>query len=302
MIFTRTKSGLNNYAKFFSVDVTVFVEGRTACDKASGRIPKIGSEIQTSDELFHHAVLTNYSANCSFKIKSLGSKSDLAGYAKKVADGHVKNCLLIYDSDYDCVISSWVAPPWSLRTNGYSWESDLWTPGMCEDVIALFSGGRAWDLGAFRSQLAGATRRIERLSRIEVFCRIYGLNLIVPNGSSVGIKLDLSCQSLIPSSEVDRVISSIKKGLRDCRDKRLDKQLYGVIKGFDYCNLVRGHLWEAICITLIVASLKRIGVQGSLSIAAIRNVALGLFKTNVAQYLLPAAQVHYMNQQVRAGI
>jgi hypothetical protein len=97
-------------------------------------------------------------------------------------------------------------------------------------------------------------------------------------------------------------MAKVKKTFRACRDDVFNQSITEISAKFDYSNLVRGHLWEAICVTLIVATLKKIGIHGSLTINSIRNVALGIFKNNVEKYLLPSAQVHYSSQQKTAGL
>lgn len=301
MSFTRTSSGLKNYAKFYRVDITVFVEGRVENSVEKSETAKFAAQSQTSDELFHNTVLRTFSPAHKFKVKSVGAKTNVEAYAKKILSGDAQNCLLIYDSDYESVISSWVAPAWSMRTNGYSWENDLWNMKLSEDLIDLFAGGRNWNKTEFHRKYEQAAKRAERLGRIEVICRIHGLNLIIPNGKSIGISLDARCPSIITAREVSRLSAKIKQalGTADQREILAAKSLTG---GLDYCSLIRGHLWEAICITLIVATLKSIDIQGALPANMIRNVALGLFKDRADYYLSQSAQLHYARQHRRAGL
>jgi hypothetical protein len=189
-----------------------------------------------------------------------------------------------------------------MRTHGYSWESDLWTPKICEEIVELFSGGREWDRDLFRDRLSEASARVLRLGRIEILCRIYGLNLIVPKSKSVGIKLDGKCRAIIFADEAKRIISAVKGELKGNRATAFYNEIAKMTHQFDCCNAVRGHLWEAICVTLIVAALKKANVEGALSINSIRNVALGLFKASPTNYLTQQAQKHYVSQHRRAGL
>ena len=301
MSFTRTTSGLRNYAKFYRVDITVFVEGRT--DDTQGNVKQVQftAQSQTSDELFHNAVLNTFSPTQKFKVKSVGAKSNVDAYAKKIRSGHAPNCLLIYDSDYESVISTWIAPAWTMRTKGYSWENDLWNLSLCEDLVNLFAGGRDWDRKGFRNRYQLAAKRAERIGRLEVLCRLHGLNLIIPNGKSVGIALDARCPSIISAKEVTRLATKLKDELKNFSPDEVQRGK-ALTAGFDYCSLIRGHLWEAICITLIVSTLKSIDVQGALPASMIRNVALGLFKDKVKHYLSAAVALHYTHQQHKAGL
>jgi hypothetical protein len=264
MSFTRTNSGLNNYSIFFNVSVTVFVEGRSSVETKEIEEDNLGTAVQTPDELFHQSVLLAYSPNRSFKMKSVGSKTNVDFYAKKILSGDVKNCLVVYDSDYEGVISSWVGPPWVLRTAGYSWESDLWTPALCEKLIELCAGGRHWDRPKFLKRLSMATLRIERLSRIEVLCRIYGLNLIVPKNNALGVKLEPKSSFVVEIKEVRRLISGVKAKVQALQDPAQNAEIGRIVAKFSYFSLVRGHLWEAICIMLIFSTLKNAGVPAAL--------------------------------------
>jgi len=298
MTFTRTKSGLKNYSRFFNVDITVFAEGKNCLAEQN---KKFGTSVETSDELFHHTILNIFSPNHLYKIKSVGSKTNVDTYAKKIRDGDIRNCLLIYDSDYESVITSWVAPAWAMRTYGYSWENDFWTAKICESVIDILSGGRTWNKSAFHQTFLLAEKRITDLSRVEVFCRVNGINLIIPKNKSLGVRISSGCAALISASEAKRLIEVVKSQLRSV-DDALRLEIRSLLRPLISTQLVRGHLWEAICISLIVRTLKKIQIDSALPTDLIRNVALGLFKENPLHYLEKTAQTHYSKQQKQAGL
>lgn len=299
MTFTRTTSGISNYSAFFGSDITVFVEGKEsgcAIDGVSGK------PIQTSDELFHNAIFSSFSKSKNIKIKSVGSKNDLNVYAEKISSGTSKNCVVVFDSDYEGVTSTWTGAPLIMRTFGYSWESDLWGYEVCEKLVTLLAGGRNWDRDKFFNRLTSVSNRLKRLSKIEVYCRCYGKNLILPNGKSVGIKFDARSNFLISYQEASRVISKVKSILREIKDNIFANYISTRLKEFPSCKLVRGHLWEVACMTLVVATLKSAGVAQNIATDNLRNVALGVFTQDPVLCLSQLAQEHYQNQILRAGI
>jgi hypothetical protein len=302
MTFSRTKSGLNNYSKFYGVDITVFVEGGEHLKENSVAGIDFTFDTKTSDELFHKTIFATFSPKKRYKIKSIGSKTNVQSYAKNIISGGVKNCILIYDSDYECVLSSWVAPKWMFRTNGYSWENDLWSPSICEAVIELFCGGRPWDKEKFRNRLTSAAGRVKRLSKIELLCRLYGKNLIVPKSKSIGVELKYEDFFLISIKETNRLIRKIKETIKSDKDKILNLNLINYLKEFPPCNLIRGHLWEAVCITLIASTIRDSGEDSVLPANSLRNVALGLFKNDTKHHLSIPAQKHYADQIAAIGL
>lgn len=302
MAFLRTKSGLANYSKFFGATFTVFVEGGNISQNLTTSNEDFDSDIKTSDELFYFSIFSEFSSKNKFKIKSVGSKNDVETYANNISAKKINNCIVIFDSDYECVLSSWVAPKWIFRTNGYSWENDLWTFAICENLINILSGGKDWDIDKFKNKYNAARNRIWRLSKIEVFSRLYGKNLIIPKSKSIGIKLDSKNKFLISISEVCRVLKNLKSDLGHESEKDLNNCFYSYLKSFPSTNLIRGHLWENICMTLVISTVKEAGDTNSFPTDLIRNIALGLFKQDVNKYILPEARIHYMKQLSNIGL
>lgn len=298
MSFTRTQSGLKNSSLFFGADITVIVEGKKRENAISSDMSTY--TIQTADELFHNAVFSALVPKKVFKIKSVGCKGDLDEYSRKIHEGAIDNCVVVYDSDYEPVLASWVATPLAMRTSGYSWENDLWNWSVCERVVNVLSGGRDWNREHLSKQINRAARRLARASRIEVLCRTYGLNLIVPNGKSVGLRLSAKSAFGVDSSELCRVIGKVKPPLRLAADKEFNGFVKNRVSCLDCVNLVRGHLWEALCITLIVAVLKGIGACNTLPTETVRNAALGVFTQATIECLTLEAQNHYKAQLRRA--
>lgn len=298
-VFTRTTGGLQNYSAFFNTDVTVFVEGKKhATDNVRNLLP---ISVKTSDELFHQSVLGIFCSNKKFKIKSVGCKNDLAEYAAKIMSGSLQDCAVIFDSDYESVTSSWINMPRVMRTSGYSWENDMWVPEICERVVTLFAGGRDWDRDKFIEHLQLVSSRLSRLSQIEVCCRAHGKNFIVSNGKSVGVSLSSKDAFGIGKKEVERLISKLRSILGDILDKELLHSLIGRMRQMPASMLVRGHLWEAACITLIAGVVKTLGAAQTLASDNVRNVALGVFAQDPANYLAPEAINHYKAQLKIAG-
>lgn len=297
--FTRTTSGLRNYAAFFQSDITIFVEGKQVHgSSASNTVPQT---VKTSDELFHQSILNLFCPNKRFKIKSVGCKNDLSKYAEKILVGSVRNCAVVFDSDYETVLGSWAQWPRIMRTSGYSWENDMWTPEVCERVISLFAGGREWDREKFHVKFRRMSSRLERLSRIEVCCRAHGINLIVPNGKSVGIALNGKEKFGVSLTEIKRLIRRLRSCIKDAWEEDIIRLLLSQMRSLSASALVRGHLWEAVCVTLISNMLKDIGIAGALANDNVKNVALGVFTQSPDDYLDPHTKMHYRNQLTSAG-
>lgn len=300
MTFTRTASGINNFAVFFGAEITVYVEGKKQNPSSTSQIPS--TLAMTSDELFHNAVLTTFAPSKKFKVKSVGCKNDLNTYAINIGNNSLINSFVIYDSDYEGVLSSWIGQPWIMRTAGYSWENDLWVPSVCEEVISIMSGGRPWNRDTFNTSFQYAATRCTRLSRIEVCCRFYGKNLIVPNGNSIGLRLNPKSMFIVECKEASRLIAKVKNDLRNLKCQNANLHLSNKLKTCSTTNLIRGHIWEAICVTLIISILKKIGACHNISIDNVRNVALGIFVKDPLNYLSPISHNHYKSQISNAGI
>ena len=136
MIFTRSRSGLANMARFHRVDCVVFIEGGT---KSIGYNDVLEGQAgdEADDILYWRTVFSGLRPCLRITFKPVGSKSVLLKLAADIQAG-VQNICVAMDSDFDRFNDKTIKAPRVLYTWGYSWENDLYSPHtILETAISL---------------------------------------------------------------------------------------------------------------------------------------------------------------------
>lgn len=133
--FTRTDSGLSNLCLFHSVDVVIFIEGGNRSLSTDEIID--GSEnLAPADIRFWKLVLDKNGFGKRYKLKAVGSKSSVRKIASKIVSGEVSNIAVTMDRDFDGFYNNLIISPRILYTDGYSWESDVYTKYLTNKQIS----------------------------------------------------------------------------------------------------------------------------------------------------------------------
>lgn len=295
--FARTPAGLSNLARFHSVEYTVFIEGRN--------LPE-GHRLMnflTYDELYYRGLLKLFSLK-SCKIKVVGSKNHVSYYANEITSGRIANAIAILDRDYEGILSSWVNDRRLLCTRGYSWENDFWTDRLVIAVLrSLMPNVANFNEKEVIAMLDRASRRVARLSKIDFLTKLYDVKFIPNKDRNIGLELNPEKYSVVVLSDLKPLFEKVRKSGRLNLMLRcaLVKYFSGCLNSFPRRNVVRGHLWEAVCIRVISHFYKKYTGERTITNTVIKNTAFSVWSGGVADVLGDTANFYYA-RRVRSAI
>jgi hypothetical protein len=138
MTFQRTPAGLSNLHVFSGVDAIVFVEGGSSRSLQEVRSGQFESE--SSDIAFWQKCFFELGPRMTLQFRAVGSKRTLVAIAREVASGKVTHVYVAMDRDFDHLLGHMINSPKVLYTFGYSWENDVWTQTVLEEVFYTLCG------------------------------------------------------------------------------------------------------------------------------------------------------------------
>ena len=287
-VFMRTPSGLRNLAKFYGAEVTVYIEGKSEPDDI------VSVDRVTYDELYYRAVFKDVAAERRFVFKVVGCKETVAAYAKSIKENDIKNCFAIVDRDWEGLVSSWLRDPRLVHTNGYSWENDFWTSSLIMRTLAdLVPTVRELEGERVRVMIERASHRLGRISKIDCLTKLHGQKFIPSSKNSVGVNPQSSATFLVDMKE-------IKKYGHRARDQRasigacsLTKAMHPHVVKEPSDRIVRGHLWEFVCIHIVSHFYKFFSGEKSIPRNVIKSASINAFSRGASQFLSPGALSHY---------
>ncbi|MFY1865507.1 DUF4435 domain-containing protein [Achromobacter xylosoxidans] len=287
-VFMRTPSGLRNFARFHGAELTIYIEGKSELDSIAS-VDRV-----TYDELYYRAVLKDVASERRFVFKVVGCKESVVAYAKNIRENDIKNCFAIVDRDWEGLISSWLRDPRLVHTNGYSWENDFWTLSLVMRTLAdLLPTIREIEGEPVRIMIERASHRLGRISKIDCLTKLHGEKFIPGNKNTVGVNPQSSAAFLVDAKE-------IKKYGQRARDQRtaisacsLTKAMHPHVVKEPSERIVRGHLWEFVCIYIVAHFYKFFSGEKSIPRNVIRNASINAFSRGASQYLSPGALSHY---------
>jgi hypothetical protein len=237
--FSRTAKGISNYPSFYGCDFVVFTEG-----KETGQAEVISEE--RPDVQYYRVVLTVASNGLTPKIKCIGNKKAALDYAEQIEVSGANNLIVIVDKDLEGVTCSPMPLRFVIRTLGYSWENELWSPRVISEVAGLISNSNTIVAGLISKSLPILQKRLKYLSLLNAVSCLYGTALLSNNNSLAGIRFMLPS---LPVEEVKRISSQFKSsaasGCSLCRN------LIRESSNADSRAVIRGHLWENVAFRLI---------------------------------------------------
>lgn len=287
--FTRTTSGLQNYAKFFSADVTVYIEGRSQ-NNGKGL-----SKGKTFDEIFYTSLLKVVNTEKRFIIKPVGSKQDVISYANKISTEDVRNCLAIIDRDYENFLSCWTGDPRLIRTKGYSWESDFWNSAIVASTVhQLAVTHEPLSIDMVRESMKRCAHRLGRVSKIDFIYKILDQKFIPSSKKSVGMEIKPKCRFFSSIKDIRKYkekLGDSRFRLKQCSTARYFYEKIKTVAGQEF---IRGHLWEYACLCIIANFYMQITGERSLPSVVGKNTAFSLFVDKGAKMLEDNVLAHYV--------
>lgn len=292
MTFTRTKSGLKNYNKFYNVEAIIYIEGRMRdCQNES----PVEDE-KAFDTLFYKALFSLLSPFKSVRFKIVGNKKNVLDYHDKIEINNTPYSYVIVDRDYDGILSSPLKRKKLINTYGYSWENDFWSDNLCLDVLNLMSLNPALGHSVFLQKSSRSIRRLKLINKFNIIGRYFGLELfpISVKGGARGFEFNVANKFPLRLSEVKKIIGRFNKSY-------LDDANYHLLKNrcqLGSCRLIQGHFYEHFMLHLLSHSYKiSSGItHNSIEASLIKNIAFNSFKLKPNFYLTPQALQHYTDQ------
>src|SRR6185437_15614878 len=138
MSFHRTPGGLFNLRYFLKVDGVIYVEGGESF--TAEQIMNGSYTAESHDIHFWRTVFRACGSSLKLAFRAVGSKTNLQKLARLVDNGEVTGTLVAMDRDYDHLFGNKISSPQVLYTYGYSWENDVWTTAIIEELFYCVTG------------------------------------------------------------------------------------------------------------------------------------------------------------------
>ncbi|MCZ8377029.1 MAG: DUF4435 domain-containing protein [Beijerinckiaceae bacterium] len=171
MNLRRSTSSLHSLNIFYKADVVVFCEGGTSLgyQQAISMTQNDG----TLDSLYWESVINAFYNNKIYHVKSVGNKNTLKLIAEDVKNNNIKSISICMDSDYDRVLGKQYGGPRVVYTMGYSWENDVMSFPVLENLFQSLAGNGASGTAAFndfRQRTSLLASWLQRWTEIDISC------------------------------------------------------------------------------------------------------------------------------------
>lgn len=261
MTFRRTSSGINNYRKFFSTEIIIFIEGKT-------------NKNRCFDREYYETIFTKHIKIERLKIKPVGNKKDVLGYFDDIKEKNLQNTLALVDKDLDGIIRNPIPDHRLIQTYGYSWENEFWNINTINKVSEAIMLDH--DEHINRAIKNRTLKKIKLISALDNACQLHNCALIKKNNASAGISFQLNKNSLITTNELGRHIRNYRmKKIQMCQTT---KDIINISLRLPAEAIVQGHIWEHMSITLLSDLYKKAYGNSTLPRESIKNIAFTQFK------------------------
>jgi hypothetical protein len=275
---TRTAAGISNEHLFYGSEATVYVEGGD-----SKRPAAVDASV---DILFWRGIFEAFAAGRQFHFKAKGGKQTLLQIVNQLENGAVKAVIVCLDRDLDHVRGLRTVPG-VIYTWGYSWENDVWSADVVEDVFYILCGVDR-NQAEVRAQIGEGLRHFSCALRWAVRADV----LMAACGRAIVPRGNFKC--VIPPDRgwptIDRTF------LRSCvRAARAETSavIHKLPSGMDVAVLqdVYGHLLGFFCYRML-ASLMKTYCRESISRSNASALAINTNKCSMRPEVL-----HHYRQQ-----
>lgn len=292
MTFTRTKSGLKNYKKFYNVEAIIYIEGRMKNSPDGSPV----EDDKAFDTLFYKALFSLLSPFKSVRFKIVGNKTNVLDYHDKIETNNTPYSYVIVDRDYDGILASAISKNKLIHTYGYSWENDFWSDRLCFEVLNTISLNPHHGQEIFSQKSFRAIKRLKVINKMNIIGRYFGLELfpISVKGGVRGFEFNVTNSFPLRFSEVKKIIAKFDR----CFMSDANYQILQKNCDLDGCRLIQGHFYEYFVLHLLSHSYKlSSGIKhNSIEASLIKNIAFNNFKLKPNFYLNPQALQHYTQQ------
>lgn len=288
MKFTRSRSGLNNFGRFFGANITVYVEGRLEC---AGTV----EDPSRADSKYYSALCKAFLPEKIAKIKLTGNKKNALDYHSKILKENIKNSIVIVDRDYDGLLFNRYQAPCLILTHGYSWENDFWTLRLTQETLCIATASDSYN--TLPGQIRRMTRRLAKLSAFNAAAHCNAQNFFDAKGNSKGINIDPASYYPVKKTEHKRLTRKLRASTSMCS---VMTNVYGAAKSLPPNNVIQGHLWEHGCLLLISHAYACITTTTLKNNRILANIALSTFAADPKKYLTLETQAYYENEFARA--
>lgn len=292
MTFTRTKSGLQNYIKFYNADAIIYIEGRVA----NIRSDEVIEDYKSYDIMYYSSIFKLLSPYNNVKVKIVGSKSNVLDYHDKIIKNSIPYSYAVIDRDYDGILYSRINKEKLIYTYGYSWENDFWTCDLCLEVLKLISLDHDISFNIFKTKFNRSVKRVSLLNRINIISKYNGAELfpISVKGGDRGFRFDVASKFPLCVGEFKRISSKVESKILS------DYNFTGLkdATNLSYNRLIQGHFFEYMMVNIVSYAYKLSlnHKNNILDITMIKNLAFNQFKLKPDFFLPPDALKHYTEQ------
>lgn len=270
---TRTPSGISNEHLFHGIRMTVYVEGGD------------GSEGTPSvDLVYWRSLFDLLMPGDSFYLKPRGGKGSLRKIASDICDGRVTNVLVCWDRDFDHLRPAYLSSS-IITTYGYSWENDVWSPRMVEDVFYQLCGVDRHSVpvwGEIDRTFSQFERQLRWIVRADMICMANCNKGVIPRA---GFRCVLPPGHGWPVLDCDFLRGCVARARGDRGGRRFSMAVFTKIEVF---RDLYGHLLAFLCYRVLASLLPRHSGASSG-----RETANSLAIANGTRNLAPAVLAHY---------
>ena len=181
MTFHRSPSGLTNLHLFIGADVVIFVEGGhqsfTLDEVIDGSYSHSSVDLKFWQGMF--SIFLRDGRKCEFR--AIGSKLTLKSIAGLIINNQVLNVWVAMDRDHDYFHGELCIAPGILYTHGYSWENDVCSPEVIEDVfwtLAQIARGSVPVRVEIDSLFAQVCSQLQRAVYLDILIGFHGGSLL----------------------------------------------------------------------------------------------------------------------------
>ncbi|MFV3127971.1 DUF4435 domain-containing protein [Niveispirillum sp. KHB5.9] len=274
-VFIRTASGFGNYSLFTGAEFIIYCEGGSA-SLLEGEVDGGAYNACAEDVTFWRTVIDKSAPGKTIKIKPLGSKSAVVSYAKTILNRGDKKVIFVLDRDWDDISGKWINDSRVIYTIGYSWENDVFFPGMIPMIIGSIGHLSAFDENRINADFLIKFNRLQCILRRSLYLQLVsygsGVSFVPTNETCDGVihfddkngELKLSYSPLI--SRIKKEKGKFKLLNREITDVHLKESRFP------------GHVLMGFCIRYIKWYVMQHERSIRLNSSQIKDSALTIFR------------------------
>jgi hypothetical protein len=282
MSFTRSKSGISNYAFFFNCELIVFTEG-------------VINDSICYDVKYYSALISKITQKKEIKIKPIGNRDDVLKYFEQIASSELNNSIAIIDKDMIGISSSIIEHKKLFITHGYSWENDFWSKKLCQEIINRIAFGDNDANEGIEKSYNFTLRRVAKICAFDMAFQVDGKSLIPKNGRSCGIDFTAKEPIFVSHKEFRRHATKFKNQ-QYYLNGSISNIVYKIAQTQAPYKLIQGHLWENLCIAIISRYYKKVTKSKSAPLDFIKNIAFSAFSVDPIYFISNECHEHFKNQ------